>query len=72
MVIILGAVVVIGGLMNFRRRDVAYTAVLLWALAGIGAKFPAEGMVTVATWTTFALVAATWVMGHLLRRTRAG
>ncbi len=34
MVIILGAVVLIGGLMNFRRRDVAYAVVLLWALGG--------------------------------------
>ncbi len=68
MVIMLGAVVVIGGLMNFQRRDVAYAAVLLWALAGIGAKFPAEGIVTVATWITFLLVAATLAVGLLVRR----
>ena len=68
MVIILGAVVVIGGLMNFRRRDVAYAAVLLWALAGIAVKFPAEGLVTVATWTAFVLVAATLATGLLIRR----
>jgi hypothetical protein len=68
MVIMLGAVVVIGGLMNFLRRDVAYAAVLLWALAGIGAKFPAEGIVTVATWITFLLVAATLAAGLLVRR----
>ncbi len=71
MVIMLGAVVVIGGLMNFQRRDVAYAAVLLWALAGIGAKFPAEGIVTVATWITFLLVAATLVAGLLVRRSGA-
>jgi len=49
MVVILGAVLVIAGLMNFRRRDVAYALVILWALAGIAAKFPQEGVVTVAT-----------------------
>jgi hypothetical protein len=59
MAIVLGVVVVIGGLMNFSWRDVAYTAVLLWALAGIVVKFPAEGLVTLATWTAFILLAVT-------------
>jgi len=68
MVIILGAVLVIAGLMNFLRRDVAYTAVLLWALAGIAARFPQEGIVTIATWVTFGLVAATLVAAYLLKR----
>jgi hypothetical protein len=68
MVIILGAVVAIAGLMNFLRRDVAYAAVLLWALAGIGAKFPAEGMVTVATWVTFGLVAVTLAAALLVKQ----
>jgi hypothetical protein len=45
--------------MNFTRRDVAYAFVLLWALAGIAVKFPSEGIVTIATWVTFALVALT-------------
>ena len=67
MVIILAAVLVIAGLMNFLRRDVAYAAVLLWALAGIAAKFPQEGIVTVATWVTFGLVAATLVTAFLVR-----
>lgn len=65
MVIILGAVVVIAGLMNFLRRDVAYAAVLLWALAGIGVKFPAEGVVTASTWITFGLVAVTLATAYL-------
>jgi len=68
MVIVLGAVVLIGGLMNFQRRDVAYAAVLLWALAGIGAKFPAEGLVTLATWAAFALVAVTLAAALWVRR----
>jgi TspO/MBR family len=68
MVIILGAVLVIAGLMNFLRRDVAYAAVILWALAGIAAKFPAEGVVTVATWITFGLVAITLVIAFLVKK----
>ncbi len=68
MVIILGAVLIIAGLMNFLRRDVAYALVILWALAGIAAKFPQEGIVTIATWVTFGLVAATLVAAYLLKR----
>jgi hypothetical protein len=68
MVVILGAVVAIGGLMNFLRRDVAYTAVLLWALAGIAAKFPQEGLVTIAIWVAFGLAAATLVAAFLIKR----
>jgi hypothetical protein len=59
MVIILVAVLIISSLMNFTRRDIAYSAVILWALAGIGAKFPASGMVTISIWLTFGLVALT-------------
>ena len=32
---LLAAVLVIAALMNFTRRDIAYTAVILWALVGI-------------------------------------
>jgi hypothetical protein len=68
MVLILGAVLVIAGLMNFIRRDVPYAAVILWALAGIAARFPQEGIVTVATWATFALVSASLVAAFLVKR----
>lgn len=71
MVIVLGAVVLISGLMNFLRKDIAYAVVILWALAGIAARFPAEGMVTVAVWVTFGLVAATLAAALLLRREKA-
>lgn len=67
MVIVLAAVLVIAALMNFSRRDVAYAAVLLWALAGIAVKFPDAGIVTVATWITFALVALTLAAAYLLK-----
>ena len=59
MVIILAAVLVISALMNFYRRDIAYACVILWALAGIVVKFPSSGLVTIATWTCFGLVALT-------------
>jgi hypothetical protein len=68
MVVILGAVLVIAGLMNFLRRDVAYAAVLLWALVGIAAKFPQEGLVTIAIWVCFGLVTATLVAAFLIKR----
>ncbi len=71
MVIVLGAVIIIGGLMNFTRRDLAYALVLLWALAGIAVKFPHEGIVTVATWVTFAVIALTLAVGLLLKRRSA-
>lgn len=67
MVIVLAVVLVIAVLMNFTRRDVAYAAVLLWALAGIAIKFPSAGIVTIATWVTFALVALTLVLAFSLR-----
>ncbi len=72
MAIILGVVVLIGGLMSFRRRDIAYTLVLLWALAGIAAKFPAAGLVTTATWIAFILVALALPAAFLYKRKLAG
>jgi len=68
MLIVLGAVVLISGLMNFLRKDIAYTLVLLWALAGIAFKFPSEGVVTVATWVAFGLVAVTFFAALFLRK----
>jgi len=71
MVIILGAVLIIAGLMNFLRRDVAYALVILWALAGIAARFPQAGIVTIATWVTFGLVAASLVAAFLVKKNPA-
>jgi hypothetical protein len=68
LVVILGAVLIIAALMNFLRRDVAYALVILWALAGITVKFPQAGGVTVATWVTFGLVAASLVAALLVKR----
>jgi hypothetical protein len=70
MVVVLGAVVLITGLMNFLRRDIAYALVLLWALAGIAVKFPAAGVVTLSVWVTFGWVAVTLVVSRLLKSAR--
>jgi len=63
MVIILGAVLIIAVLMNFLKRDVAYALVIL--------KFPQAGIVTIATWITFGLVAASLVAAILVKKTPA-
>ena len=68
MVVILGAVLIIAGLMNFLRRDIAYALVILWALAGITVRFPQAGLVTVATWVTFGLVAASLAAALFVKR----
>jgi len=66
--IVLAAVLVIAALMNFTRRDVAYTAVILWALAGIAVKFASVSAVVIPTWITFGLVALTLAGAWLYRR----
>jgi hypothetical protein len=58
MLVILFTVVVISSLMSFTRRDITYAAVILWALAGIGVKFPQQGIITISIWIAFWLVAA--------------
>ena len=69
MVIILVAVLVIAALMNFTYRDIAYTGVILWALAGISVKHAAIPAVAMPTWITFGLVVLTLVMAFFARRT---
>jgi len=71
MVIVLAAVFLIALLMNFTRRDIAYAAVLLWALAGIAVKFPEAEIVTIATWITFALVAISLAAAFVVNTKKA-
>ena len=68
MVIILAAVLVISALMSFTRRDVAYTLVILWALAGIALKHAAVPAIATPTWITFALVLLALAAALFLRR----
>jgi hypothetical protein len=66
MSIVLAAVLVIAVLMNFTRRDAAYAAVILWALAGISVKHAALTAVAIPTWITFGLVALTLIVAFFL------
>ena len=66
--IVLAVVLVIAALMNFSRRDIAYTAVILWALAGILVKHADVPAVAIPTWITFGLVALTLVLAFILPR----
>jgi hypothetical protein len=66
--IVLAAVLAIAGLMNITRGDVAYTVVILWALAGISVKQASIASVVIPTWITFGLVALTLAVAVFLRR----
>lgn len=66
--IVLAAVLVIAVMMNFTRRDVAYAAVILWALAGISVKHAAVAAVAVPTWITFGLVALTLAAAFAIQK----
>jgi len=66
--IVLAAVLVIAVLMNFTRRDVAYTAVILWALAGISVKHAVVLVVAIPAWITFGLVALTLAAAFFLHK----
>ncbi len=72
MSIVLAAVLAIAVLMNFTRRDVAYAAVLLWALAGISVKQASVPAVVIPTWITFGLVALTLAAALFVRKPGQG
>jgi hypothetical protein len=66
--IILAAVVVIAASVNFTRRDVAYAAVLLWALVGIAVRQAGVPAVVTPTWIAFGLVALTLAVAFFTRK----
>jgi hypothetical protein len=66
--IVLGAVLLIAGLMNFTRRDPAYSLVILWALAGISVKYAELAVIAAPTWITFGLVAFSLAVALLWRK----
>ncbi len=66
--IVLAAVLVITVLMNFSRRDIAFTAVILWALAGISVKHAGVPAVAVPAWITFGLVALSLAGAFIVKR----
>ncbi len=65
--IALAVVLGIAVTMNFRRRDVAYALVILWALAGIAVKHAAVAEVAIPTWITIGFVALTLAAALSLR-----
>jgi hypothetical protein len=64
--IVLVAVLAITVLMNFTRRDIAYTLVILWALIGISVKQAGTPAVTIPTWICIGLVAVSLLLAFLL------
>jgi hypothetical protein len=56
-VAILGVVLVLSSVMSLTRRDIAYAAVIVWALIGIAVKQAGNGYVPLVTYATAALVA---------------
>ena len=69
--IMLVAVLAIAVLVIFTRRDIAYTLVILWALAGISIKHAAVSAVAIPTWITFGLVALGLAAALFMRRPQA-
>ena len=68
MSIVLAVVLVIAVLANFTRRDIAYAAVLLWALAGIAIKHAGVSVVAIPTWITFGLMFLSLMVAIFMRR----
>jgi hypothetical protein len=66
MLIVLAVVVILASAMNFLRRDVAYAAVILWALIGIAVRIPQQGVVTTAIWVAAFFVVATLMIALFL------
>ncbi len=68
--IVLGAVALIAGLMNWRQRDLPFSLVLLWALAGIALKHAATPFVVWASWAVFAWVLVSYLFAITIGRQR--
>ncbi|BAW00432.1 uncharacterized protein TTMY_0018 [Thermus thermophilus] len=52
----MGVALVLAWALALRERDGVFVAILLWALVGIGVRFPSSGFVTLATWGAALLV----------------
>jgi hypothetical protein len=66
MIIILAVVTALAVAMNFLHRDVAYAAVILWALVGIAVRIPNHGIITTTIWVAFTFVLLTLMMSLFL------
>ncbi|MEZ4769234.1 MAG: tryptophan-rich sensory protein [Caldilineales bacterium] len=68
--IMLGAVIIIAGLMAFTRGDVAYLLVLVWALIGIAVKHSGLQTVAISAAITAAIVVLLLIIGVVRRGSR--
>ena len=68
--IMLGAVIIIAGLMAFTRGDVAYLLVLVWALAGIAVKHSNLQTLAIAAAITAGIVVVLIIVGVVRRGSR--
>ena len=68
--LMLGAVIIIAGLMAFTRGDVAYLLVLVWALAGIAVKHSGLQTVAMAAAVTAGIVVVFIIVGVVRRGSR--
>lgn len=70
-VIMLVIATLVGGLMSFLRRDVAYNLVLAWAFAGIAVKHVDTVLVSGAAWTAAILVLVLMLLFAILKLPRS-
>ncbi len=69
-VVMLAATTGITAAVTFTRGDIAYGAVIIWALAGIAVKHGDTAIVSTAAWTATALTAVVTVAGANLHHRR--
>jgi translocator protein len=67
----MGVAVIVAGLLLWNRRNLAYAAVLVWALFGIRAAYPDEPLIATVAPAAAALVAILAVVGYLRTRSAA-
>jgi hypothetical protein len=70
MVIMLVVVLAVSLTMIITRRDIAYTLVILWALAGIAVKFANVPLVANTTWEVFGLTALALIWFAWVRKVK--
>jgi benzodiazapine receptor len=71
-VIMLLVVGILAAVVSLTRGDVAYSLVLMWALAGIAVKHSGTSLVAVTAWVITAFVGVMLVVGVVLSRRRGG
>jgi hypothetical protein len=68
-VILLGVGVVLAGFMSWRRRDIAYALVLIWAFVGIGMKWMGTySSIVIASFVAAGIILLDIVLVHVIKR----